>query len=146
MARRRKSGQVDEDETGWIEARRSTGRRAGDGRKDDRGESCKMVQIFVTVNGSRAITMEMALSDKVSDIVKRSVGCSKIDVYVTSDGRVLWRNEELRNCGVSEGSTVEITSRMRGKGKHREKQSKKEKERSGSFKKIEQAQGQKAGG
>ena len=45
----------------------------------------RTIQIFVKWDGSRTITMEMALSDKVSDIVKRiltSACCSKSDVYV----------------------------------------------------------------
>ena len=69
MVRGRKSGQVDEDVTGLVEVRRRARRRVG-GRKGESGESCKTVQIF---DGARAITMEMALSDKMSDIAERSV-------------------------------------------------------------------------
>ena len=60
-------------------------------------QSKRTIQIFVKVGGSRAITREMALSDKVSDIVKKSVCCSKSDVYVMSGGRVPRRSEELRS-------------------------------------------------
>ena len=59
-------------------------------------QSKRTIQIFVKVDGSRAITREMALSDTVSDIVKRSVCRSKSDVHVTSGGRVLRRSEELK--------------------------------------------------
>ena len=34
---------------------------------------------------------------------------------------MLRRNEELRSCGVSEGSTVEVTGRMRGGWRHNDK-------------------------
>ena len=63
---------------------------------------------------------------------------------MTMHGKVLRRNEKLKSCGVSDRCTIQVTSRMRGGGKHREKKSKIEKERSGSPKKIEQAQGQQA--
>ena len=56
--------------------------------------------------------------------------CSKSDVYVTSGGRVLRRSEELRSCGVSKESTMEVTSRMRGGGKHKDKTNQVEKKRS----------------
>ena len=50
--------------------------------------------------------MEMGLSDKVNDIVKRiptSACCNKCNAYVTCEGDVLKRNEDLRSCGVSDG-------------------------------------------
>ena len=54
---------------------------------------------------------------------------SKSDVFVTSGGRALRRSEELRSCGVREGSTVEVIGRMRGEGGHKEKKNKAEKKR-----------------
>ena len=63
---------------------------------------------------------------------------------MTLHGRILKRGEKLRSCEVTDGCTIQVTSRMRGGGKHKDKKSKIEKERSGSPKKIEQAQGQKA--
>ena len=83
------------------------------------------------------------MSDKVSDIVKRSVCCSKSDVYVTSGGSVLRRSEELRSCEVGNGSTVEVTSRVRGGGKHKDKKNQAEKKRSASSVKLEQTRGEK---
>ena len=74
--------------------------------------------------------MEMALSDKLSEIVKRiltSACCSKSDVYVTCEEKVLKRGEELRRYGVSEGSVVQVVSKMRGGGRHKDKKSKEEK-------------------
>ena len=76
--------------------------------------------------------------------ILNTVSGSERDVYVTSGGRILTGSDKLKSFGVRDGSTVEVTSRMRGGGgKHREKKSKIEKERSGSPKKIEQAHGQK---
>ena len=120
---------VEKDVTGWTEVTRNK-------RK-------KMVQIFVKVDGRKTVAMEVSPEDKVQKILK-TVSGSDQDVYVTSGGRILRRDEKLKSCEVTDGCTVEVTSRMRGGGgKHREKKSKREKEWSGSPKKIEQAHGQK---
>ena len=103
-----------------------------------------MVQIFVKVDGMKTVAMEVSPEDKVQKILNTVSGSDR-DVYVTSGGRILRGSDKLKSFGVRDGSTVEVNSRMRGGGgKHREKKSKIEKERSGSPKKIEQAQGQKA--
>ena len=121
---------VEKDVTGWTEVTRNK-------RK-------KMVQIFVKMDGMKTVVMEVSPEDKVQKILNTVSGSDR-DVYVTSGGRILRRSDTLKSCEVRDGSTVEVTSRMRGGGgKHREKKSKIEKDRSGSPKKIEQAQGQKA--
>ena len=121
---------VEKDVTGWTEVTRNK-------RK-------KMVQIFVKVDGMKTVAMEVSPEDKVQKILNTVSGSDR-DVYVTSGGRILRGSDKLKSFGVRDGSTVEVNSRMRGGGgKHREKKSKTEKERSGSPKKIEQAQGQKA--
>ena len=120
--------QVEEDVTGWTEVTRKRRR--------------KMIQIFVRVNGSKATPMEVSLTDdRVEDVMRRIQNDE--DVYVTLHGRVLKRGEKLRSCEVTDGCTIQVTSRMRGGGKYKDKKSKIEKERSGSPKKIEQAHGQK---
>ena len=86
----------------------------------------KMVQIFVKVDGGKTSAMEMEMSDKVEDIVKK-IPISDQDVYVTSEGRVLRGGEELKRCGVRDGSTVEVVRRLRGGGKHKDKKNKVEK-------------------
>ena len=91
-----------------------------------------MVQSFVKVDGSDAITMELELTDKVSDIVMRissSVCRSKRDIHVTFEGRVLHEGCVLRNCGVGDGGTIQVTSRMRGGGKHNDKKNEAERKR-----------------
>ena len=95
------------------------------------------------VNGSKATPMEVTLTDDKVEDVMRQVQNDE-DAYVTMQGRVLKRSERLKSCEVTDGCTIQVTSRMRGGGGHREKKSNIEKERSGSPKKIEQAQGQKA--
>ena len=120
--------QVEEDVTGWTEVTRKRRR--------------KMIQIFVRVNGSKVTPMEVSLTDdRVEDVMRRIQNDE--DVYVTLHGRVLKRGEKLRSCEVTDGCTIQVTSRMRGGGKYKDKKSKIEKERSGSPKKIEQAHGQK---
>ena len=65
----------------------------------------KMVQIFVKVNGSKATTMEVNLTDdKVEDVLRRIQ--KDEDVYVTMHGRVLKRSERLKSCEVTDGCTI----------------------------------------
>ena len=85
-----------------------------------------MVQIFVKVDGGKTSAMEMEMNDKVDDIVKK-IPISDQDVYVTSGGRILKGSDKLKSCEVRDGSTVEVTSRMRGGGRHKDKKSKVEK-------------------
>ena len=78
---------VEKDVTGWTEVTR---------------KKKKMVQIFVKVDGGKTSAMEMKMSDKVNDIVKK-IPISDQDVYVTSEGRVLQGGEELKRSGVRDG-------------------------------------------
>ena len=85
----------------------------------------KMVQIFVKVNGSKAIPMEVNLTDnKVEDVMRRIQ--KDEDAYVTMHGRVLKRTERLKSCEVTDGCTVQVTDRLRGGGSHKNKRSKTE--------------------
>ena len=86
----------------------------------------KTVQVFVKVGGSRVTPIEVSLSDdKVEDILRQVQNDE--DAYVTLHGRVLKRGEKLKSCGVTDGCTIQVTSRMRGGGKHKDKKSKGEK-------------------
>ena len=106
--------QVEKDVTGWTEVTRNK-------RK-------KMVQIFVKVDGMKMVAMEVSPEDKVQKILK-TVSGSDQDVYVTSGGRILRRDEKLKSCEVTDGCTVEVTSRMRGGGKHKDKKGKEDKKK-----------------
>ena len=64
--------------TGWTEVTR---------------KKKKMVQIFVKVDGGKTSAMEMEISDKVDDIVKK-IPISDQDVYVASGGRILRRSDK----------------------------------------------------
>ena len=104
--------QVEKDVTGWTEVTRKKRR--------------KTVQIFVKVNGSDATPMEVNLTDdKVEDLMRQIQ--REEDVYVTLNGKVLRRDEKLKSCGVSDGCTIQVTSRIRGGGRHKDKKSKAEK-------------------
>ena len=46
---------------------------------------------------------------------------------MTLHGRVLKRGEKLKSCGVTDGCTIQVTSRLRGGGKHKDKKGKVEK-------------------
>ena len=106
--------QVEKDVTGWTEVTRNK-------RK-------KMVQIFVKVDGMKMVAMEVSPEDNVQKILK-TVSGSDQDVYVTSGGRILRRDEKLKSCEVTDGCTVEVTSRTRGGGKHKDKKGKEEKKK-----------------
>ena len=61
----------------------------------------------------------------MGDVARGSVGCGKQYVYATCEGKVLRKEDELKSCGVRDGSTVQIVSRLRGGGKHKDKKSQK---------------------
>ena len=117
--------QVAKDVTGWTEVTRKRRR--------------KTVQIFVKVNGSKATPMEVNLTDdKVEDVMRR---IQKDEyAYVTMHGRVLQRCEKLKSCEVTDGCTIQVTSRLRGGGKHKDKKSKAEKRPAASAKQPEPLQ------
>ena len=102
--------QVKKDVTDWTVVTRNRRQR-------------KMVQIFVRVNGSKATPMEVNLTDdRVEDVMRRIQNDE--DAYVTLHGRVLKRGEKLKSCEVTDGCTIQVTSRLRGGGKHKDKRSK----------------------
>ena len=51
---------------------------------------------------------------------------------------MLRNDEQLKSCGVRDGSTIQVKSRMRGGGKHKDKKSKAEKKQAASGKTLEQ--------
>ena len=66
----------------------------------------------------------VSLSDKAGDVVKRipsSVCDSKRCVYMTCEGRVIRRGDELKVRGISDGSTMQVTNRMRGGRRQKDK-------------------------
>ena len=102
--------QVKKDATGWTVVTRNKRQR-------------KMVQIFVKVDEAKVTPMDVSLTDgKVEDVI-RQVQKGE-DVYVTMQGKVLRRNEKLKSCGVTDGCTIQVASRMRGGGRHKDKRSK----------------------
>ena len=101
---------VVKDVTGWTVVTRNKRQK-------------KMVQIFVKVNGSKATPMEVNLmDDKVEDVMRQIQ--KDEDVYVTMHGKVLRKDEKLNSCEVTDGCTIQVTSRLRGGGKHKDKRSK----------------------
>ena len=67
--------------------------------------------------------MDVSLTDGKVEDVMRQVQKGE-DVYVTMHGRVLRRNEKLKSCVVTDGCTIQVTSRMRGGERHKDKKSK----------------------
>ena len=92
-----------------------------------RGDS-RTFQIFVKTDDLKTMTMDVTPNDKIQDVVRRGMGYSKHDVYVTCEGRMLNENAELKSSEVRDGSTVRVVSRLRGGGKHKDKKSKVKKE------------------
>ena len=101
--------QVEEDVTGWTEVTRKKRR--------------KMVQIFVKMNESKVIPMEVSLEDDKVEDVMRQIQKDE-DAYVTLHGRVLRRSDKLKSCGVTDGCTIQVTNRLRSGGRHKVKKSK----------------------
>ena len=114
---------VEKDVTGWTEVTRNK-------RK-------KMVQIFFKMDGMKTVTMEVSPEDKVQKILN-TTSKSDWDVYVTSGGRILKGSDKLKSFEVRDGSTVEVTSRMRGGGRHKDKKSKFEKKQTTNPERPEQ--------
>ena len=96
--------------TGWTVVTRSKKHRK------------RTVQIFVKVDGGKTSAMDLEMSDKVDDIVK------KIPISDTSGGRILRRSDKLESCEVRDGSTIQAMSKIRGGSKHNDKKSKMEKQ------------------
>ena len=97
----------------------------------------RTIQIFVKVDEGKVTPMEVSLTDGKVEDVMRQVQRDE-DVYVTMHGKVLRRNEKLKSCGVTDGCTIQVTSRMRGGGRHKGKSSKSEKKRTTKSERPEQ--------
>ena len=130
----------------WVELKRRTKRRPAQGRHEEEGrENRRTVQTLVKVRGFMAFPLEVPLRDNVRAIAKRipnSACRSKRDVYATCEGRVVRRSDGKKSCGVSDGSTLEVMSRLLGGEKHKDKKSKKEKKQAVSPRISEPVQGQ----
>ena len=104
--------EVKKDVTGWTVVTRNNRKKR------------RTIQIFVKVNESRTFPLDVSPDDKVDDVMRQIQ--SEEDVYVTLRGRVLKRSEKLKSCEVTDGCTIQVTSRMRGGGRHKDKRSKAE--------------------
>ena len=119
------SSKVVEVKTDRAKVKRRTKQRRQPGRDEASvkfdGRMFRTIQMFVKVDGCQAFPLEVSLSDKVGDVVKRipSSACdSKRDVYMTCEGRVIRRSDDLKGCGISDGGTLQVTPRLRG-GRHK---------------------------
>ena len=84
---------VVDDVTDWVEVKRRNRRKTAQGKHEEEGrKNPRAVQIFVKVEGSKPYLLDVSLSEKIGDILKRipnSAVCSRRDVHVTCEGRVL---------------------------------------------------------
>ena len=138
---RQQAGQTEEEEK--EEGKRRKGERGKEEERDAEEQECKqvkkdatvwtvvtrnkrqrkMVQIFVKVDEAKVTPMDVSLTDgKVEDVIRQVQ--KDEDVFVTMQGKALRRNEKLKSCGVTDGCTIQVTSRMRGGGRHKDKRSK----------------------
>ena len=88
-------------------------------------EESQKVQIYAKVDGMKTVVTEMSPKDEVQKILTVSGG--DWHVYATCEGRIPRKDDEMESCGVRDGSTVQVKSRMRGGGRHKDKKSKVEK-------------------
>ena len=87
----------------WVEVQRKSrcqGREYG--RKKFHGE--KIFQMFVKVPGSAETMLDVTPSAKPE--VNKKLKCETGDAYLTFEGKVLRGRDELKGCGISDGSTV----------------------------------------
>ena len=59
------------------------------------------------------------MTGKVEDVMRQIP--SSEDMYVTMQGRVPKRSEKLKSCGVADGCTIQVVSRLRGGGRNKSK-------------------------
>ena len=71
----------------------------------------RTVQIFVKVDGMDTVQM-VSPEDKVQKILNTVSGSGQ-EVYGRRHGRALRRSEKLKSCGVVDGCTTQVTSKMR---------------------------------
>ena len=80
----------------------------------------KMIQVYVKLNGGKLVPTEVNLRDDEVENVVRQIPSSE-DMYVTMQGRLVKRSEGLESCGVTDGCTIQISSRIRRGGRHKNK-------------------------
>ena len=103
-------------EESWIEVKRRP-RTQKPRQQEEVRKTQQMIQIFVTVDGSKMFPLMVSPSDKADDVMIRilhSVKSSKSGVYMTCEGRVLGWSDELRSSRVGDGCTMQIMIMMRG--------------------------------
>ena len=116
-------GERESGERGKREEQEEEKKETGEEGKEVQKETDKEVE---EVNRSNATPTEVNLTDdKVEDVMRRIQ--KDEDAYVTMQGKVLRTSEKLKSCGVTDGCTIQVTSRVRGGGKHKDKKSKGEK-------------------
>ena len=139
--------EVVEDVMDWTVVTRSVKQRrlqrhdAVSERKKTPRSVDRAIQVSVKTDGCKTLQLVVSPNDKVGDVVRRipsSACCNKRDVYVTCEGRVSRRRDELKNFEIRDGSTMHVTSRLRGGGKQKDKKSEDEKKQAASTKKPEQ--------
>ena len=82
-------------------------------------ECLVIIIIIIKVDSLKAVMVDVAPNDEIGDVVRKSVGYGTQDV--TCEERVLRKVDELKSCGVRDGTTVQIVRRTRGGGKHKVK-------------------------
>ena len=116
-------GERESGERGKREEQEEEKKETGEEGKEVQKETDKEVE---EVNRSDATPTEVNLTDdKVEDVMRRIL--KDEDAYVTMPGKVLRTSEKLKSCRVTDGCTIQVTSRVRGGGKHKDKKSKGEK-------------------
>ena len=73
----------------------------------------RRIQIFVKADDSKTVAMKVSPEDKVQKILN-TVSGSDQDVFATCEGGKLGKGDELGNCGVRDGSTVQVMRKLRG--------------------------------
>ena len=104
----------------------------------------KIFQIFIKLLGSAVMMFEATPSATVKDAKQEFNSKLKWetgDAYLTFDGKVLRGRDEVKSCGIGNGGTVQVMSKMRGGGRRKDKKRKAEKKHVASPRRSEPLQG-----
>ena len=127
--------QVDRGVMDWVTMQRRAKPRTQQWKQEEEGcKNRRMVEIFVAVSILKTFLLEVSPNDKVGDVVRQipsCAGCSRRDVYVTCEGRVLRRSDGLKKeeqsreetgRGPKETGPVADVARVEGRGRTEERQ------------------------
>ena len=103
---------------GWVVLSRKSG------KKEVPVRSGRTMQILEKMDNSKKTHSRVTPSGMVKDIMRRipiNKRGREDGLYVTLEGKVLEPNDDVKGCGVRDGSTLHVNHKVRGGGDHESK-------------------------